>query len=133
MRGTQVWFDRAHLLYGTIGSSDSHIVQRKSWKALQKANTAKLTVFNVWLSSHIWLFRLESSQLIAARFLDQRQRVSLRPGPPPCSVTLQYFSIAITGTVGDPLLLTVLPATQASHRSDTQLCTLTEKERKGKI
>ncbi|TNN41578.1 Ephrin type-B receptor 1 [Liparis tanakae] len=38
-------------------------------------------VFNVWLSSHIWLFRLESSQLIAARFLDQRQRVSFRPGP----------------------------------------------------
>ncbi|TNN65017.1 hypothetical protein EYF80_024756 [Liparis tanakae] len=37
------------------------------------------TVFNVWLSSHIWLFRLESSQLIAARFLDQRQRVSFRP------------------------------------------------------
>ncbi|TNN30410.1 hypothetical protein EYF80_059438 [Liparis tanakae] len=38
-------------------------------------------VFNVWLSSHIWLFRLESSQLIAARFLDERQRVSFRPGP----------------------------------------------------
>ncbi|TNN88742.1 hypothetical protein EYF80_001074 [Liparis tanakae] len=41
----------------------------------------RVFVFNVWLSSHIWLFRLESSQLIAARFLDQRQRVSFRPGP----------------------------------------------------
>lgn len=30
----------------------------------------------------------------------------------PLTVTLQYFSIPITGTVGDPLLLTVLPATQ---------------------
>ncbi|TNN62468.1 hypothetical protein EYF80_027271 [Liparis tanakae] len=38
-------------------------------------------VFNVWLSSHTWLFRLVSSQLIAARFLDQRQLVSFRPGP----------------------------------------------------
>ncbi|TNN48798.1 hypothetical protein EYF80_040973 [Liparis tanakae] len=38
-------------------------------------------VFNVWLSSHIWLFWLVSSQLIAARCLDQRQRVSFRPGP----------------------------------------------------
>ncbi|TNN86731.1 hypothetical protein EYF80_002914 [Liparis tanakae] len=56
----------------------------------------KTQVFNVWLSSHIWLFRLESSQLIAARFLDQRQHVSFRPG--------QVFSTAalllICGTVG---------------------------------
>lgn len=30
----------------------------------------------------------------------------------PLTVTLQYFSIPITRTVGDPLLLTALPATQ---------------------
>lgn len=30
----------------------------------------------------------------------------------PLTVTLQYFSIPITGAVGDPLFLTVLPATQ---------------------
>lgn len=30
----------------------------------------------------------------------------------PLTVTLQYFSIPITGTVGDPLFLSVLPATQ---------------------
>ncbi|TNN80124.1 hypothetical protein EYF80_009635 [Liparis tanakae] len=45
------------------------------------SNSPEEKVFNVRLSSHIWLFRLVSSQLIAARFLDQRQRVSFRPGP----------------------------------------------------
>ncbi|TNN47186.1 hypothetical protein EYF80_042611 [Liparis tanakae] len=38
-------------------------------------------VFNVWLSSHIWLFRLVSSQLIDARCLDQRQRASFSRSP----------------------------------------------------
>ncbi|TNN50881.1 hypothetical protein EYF80_038905 [Liparis tanakae] len=40
-----------------------------------------LKVFNVWLSSHIWLFRLVSSQLIAACCLDQRQRASFSRSP----------------------------------------------------
>ncbi|TNN75997.1 hypothetical protein EYF80_013760 [Liparis tanakae] len=38
-------------------------------------------VFNVWLSSHIWLFRHVSAQLIATRCFDQRQRVSFRSSP----------------------------------------------------
>ncbi|TNN30779.1 hypothetical protein EYF80_059069 [Liparis tanakae] len=38
-------------------------------------------VFNVWLSSHIWLFRLVRSQLIATRCFDQRQRVAFSRSP----------------------------------------------------
>ncbi|TNN86670.1 hypothetical protein EYF80_003138 [Liparis tanakae] len=44
-------------------------------------NNSSPKVFNVWLSSHIWLFRHVRSQLIATRCFDQRQRVSFRRSP----------------------------------------------------
>ncbi|TNN78693.1 hypothetical protein EYF80_011097 [Liparis tanakae] len=71
-------------MYTDVGQHELHSQSHRRKRSEPRGEAVKetmssgwLQVFNVWLSSHIWLFRLVSSQLISqlinARY---RQRVS---------------------------------------------------------
>ncbi|TNN34891.1 hypothetical protein EYF80_054940 [Liparis tanakae] len=76
----------------TLSVGDLHGKHFVGYAQVQSPPGVGFTVFNVWLSSHIWLFRLVSSQLIATRCFDQRQRVSFSGSPVFPTAACHYVS-----------------------------------------